>query len=122
MLLKTLFKLQYFLYHKLDILESSTDRRSPRETLRKKNSKCTYVVHRITKSVITCYFLFFQQNYCSSSPCPSGYRCQTGFTDKRYRCTGILYIDNASCRQIKKWRFCATKVNRNLAFFSLNIP
>ncbi|CAH3018206.1 unnamed protein product [Porites evermanni] len=35
-------------------------------------------------------------NYCSSSPCPSGYRCQTGFTDKRYRCTGILYFDNAS--------------------------
>ncbi|KAL9970866.1 hypothetical protein ACROYT_G023318 [Oculina patagonica] len=28
-------------------------------------------------------------NHCSSSPCPPTHRCQTGFTDKGYRCADI---------------------------------
>ena len=63
-----------------------------------KIQKCT--LHGTAYNKKFCYLriLFLQQNYCSSSPCPSGYRCQTGFTDKRYRCIGILYIYKAICR------------------------
>ena len=30
--------------------------------------------------------LISTQNLCSSNSCPQGHRCQTGFTDKGYRC------------------------------------
>ena len=58
MLLKTLFKRQYFWYHKLDILESSNDRRSPRETLRKKiqNTLTWYIVSQ--KVLLPAIFIF----------------------------------------------------------------
>ena len=96
MLLKTLFKRQYFWYHKLDIFESSTDRRSPRETLRKKNSKYTYVVHRIIKSVIACYFYFSNRIVAQAAHAPQGTDVKQDLlikdTDVQVFCTLIMRV------------------------------
>ena len=41
------------------------------------------------------YFLL--QNHCASNPCPLNGRCQTGFTDKGYRCVCPVGFTGQNC-------------------------
>ena len=96
MLLKTLFKRQYFLYHKLDILESSTDRRSPRETLRKKiqNALTWYIVSQ--KVLLPAIFYFSNRIIAQAAHAPQDTDVKQDLlikdTDVQVFCTLIMRV------------------------------
>ena len=50
----------------------------------KRSITVAFTLHHTNDSDV--YFLFLVQNACGKSQCKNGGTCQSGFTQKRYRC------------------------------------
>ena len=108
-------------YHCIAILRFKSQKRNPRSLafiilnlwcLTWYPSTLTECVNcRMTDYLVSVFFLFVYQNACVDNNCSWNSRCQTGFTDRGYRCVCDTGITGEFCEtgnnHVKGWRLCS---------------